>query len=82
MQFPSLLREHAKTLQRFYYKFSPTNYTTGTRTAHKPHVVFSGRTQLCVAGVSTGSQALKVGKNSPRCAAINDTAPRLFMSKH
>ncbi|KAG8334673.1 hypothetical protein J6590_085035 [Homalodisca vitripennis] len=43
----------------------PTNYTTGTRTAHKQHVVFSGRTQLCVTGVSMDLQALKVGKNSP-----------------
>ncbi|KAG8241304.1 hypothetical protein J6590_089257 [Homalodisca vitripennis] len=50
-----------------FYKISvsrPTNYTTETRTAHKPHVVFSGRTQLCVAGVSMYLQALKVGKNS------------------
>ncbi|KAG8272450.1 hypothetical protein J6590_040606 [Homalodisca vitripennis] len=46
-------------------KRTPTNYTTGTRTAHKPHVVFSGRTQLCVTGVSMDLQALKVGKNSP-----------------
>ncbi|KAG8265694.1 hypothetical protein J6590_089068 [Homalodisca vitripennis] len=29
------------------------------------HVVFSGRTQLCVTGVSMDLQALKVGKNSP-----------------
>ncbi|KAG8265482.1 hypothetical protein J6590_093594, partial [Homalodisca vitripennis] len=46
-------------------KVEPTNYTTGTRTAHKPHVVFSGLTQLCIAGVSMDLQALKVGKNSP-----------------
>ncbi|KAG8310701.1 hypothetical protein J6590_058854 [Homalodisca vitripennis] len=30
----------------------------------EPHVVFSGRTQLCVTGVSMDLQALKVGKNS------------------
>ncbi|KAG8323991.1 hypothetical protein J6590_103105, partial [Homalodisca vitripennis] len=32
------------------------------------HMLFSGRIQLFVVLVSTGSQALKVGKNSPRFA--------------
>ncbi|KAG8275096.1 hypothetical protein J6590_093712 [Homalodisca vitripennis] len=38
--------------------------------AHKPYAVFPGRIQLFVVDVSTGSHALKVGKNSPRCATI------------
>ncbi|KAG8283699.1 hypothetical protein J6590_011068 [Homalodisca vitripennis] len=55
------------------------NYTTGTRTARKPHVVFFGCIQLCVVGVSTDLQAVKVGKNSPRCA-VNGTMEHLAFS--
>ncbi|KAG8319920.1 hypothetical protein J6590_081060 [Homalodisca vitripennis] len=48
----------------------PTHYKNNessqvTVDEHKPHVVFSGRTQLCVTSVSVDLQALKVGKNSP-----------------
>ncbi|KAG8293334.1 hypothetical protein J6590_020942 [Homalodisca vitripennis] len=35
--------------------------------------LFSSRIQLCIVGVSMDLQALKVGKNSPSCAAINGT---------